>query len=124
MIKLCCLIRVTLSLFLWYVVLQPQSSYNIMPKKGKNKAKVTGEDSDIEILPRIETIYKDTKVVIGIEPEFKCRHIYQMFKEQTILDIGLEDISLYVNIRKFAITKLSTHPDISVRIYFLIRSRS
>ena len=38
-----------------------------MPKKGK-KDKVMGEDSDMEILPRMEIIYEDTKAIIGVEP--------------------------------------------------------
>ena len=42
-----------------------------MPKKGgKKKAKVTEEDSDLEVLPRMEIIYEDMKVVIGAEQEF------------------------------------------------------
>ena len=49
-------------------ILQPQPSYNTMPKKGKTKGKVTGEDSDMEILPRMEIIYEDTKAIIGVEP--------------------------------------------------------
>ena len=62
--------------FLGIFILQPQPSYNTMRKKGKNKSKVTGEDLDMEMLPRMEIIYEDTKVVIGVEPEFKWGHIY------------------------------------------------
>ena len=32
-----------------------------MPNKGKKKAKVVEEDSDLEIMPRVEIIYEDTK---------------------------------------------------------------
>ena len=39
-----------------------------MPKKGKKKGKVMGEDSDMEMLPRMEIIYEDTKAIIGVEP--------------------------------------------------------
>ena len=42
-----------------------------MPKKGKKKAKVAEEESDVEIMPRVEIIYEDTKFVTGAEPEFK-----------------------------------------------------
>ena len=42
-----------------------------MPKKGKKKAKVVEEDSDVEIMLRIEIIYEDTKSVTGAELEFK-----------------------------------------------------
>ena len=91
--------------FLGLFVLQSQSSYNTMPKKGKKKAKATRYDLDTDILPKMEIIYKDTKSVTGVEPKFKWGHIYQMIKDQTIPDVGLEDIPLYVNIRKYAITK-------------------
>ena len=40
----CCLTTVTLKSFLGMFVLQPQSSYNTMPKKGEKKAKVTREE--------------------------------------------------------------------------------
>ena len=69
-----------------------------MPKKWKNKDKVIEEDLYMEILPRMETIYEDTKFVTGAEPEFKWGQIYHMIKDQSILDAFLEDISLYENI--------------------------
>ena len=47
--------------FLGMFMLQPQYSYNTMPNKWKKKAKVTGEDSHMEFLPRMEIIYEDTK---------------------------------------------------------------
>ena len=71
MMNVCGLITVTLKSFLGMFVLEPQSSYKTMPKKGKKKAKATGEDSDMEMLPRMEIIYEDTKVIIGAKPEFK-----------------------------------------------------
>ena len=45
-----------------------------MTKKGtKKKSKENRSDSDVEIISstRLETISKDTKVIIGITPEFK-----------------------------------------------------
>ena len=60
-----------------------------MPKKGKKKARATKEDSDLEIFPRMEIIYEDTKVVIGAEPEFKWGNIYPMIKDQKVPDAGL-----------------------------------
>ena len=74
--NVCSLTIVTLKSFLGRFMLHPQSSYNTMPKKGKNKAKVTGEDSDMEMLPRMEIIYEHTKGITGVEPEFKWGHIY------------------------------------------------
>ena len=47
-----------------------------MTKKGKKKAKIVDYDSDtevaeVELAPRIEIIYEDTKVITIAEPEFK-----------------------------------------------------
>ena len=51
---------------------QPHSTLNTMPKKGKKKSKAAKENLDLEIIPRIEIIYEDTKAVTEVEPEFKC----------------------------------------------------
>ena len=45
-----------------------QSSHYTMPKKGKKKAKTVEYDSDVEVLPRMEITYEDTKVVTRVEP--------------------------------------------------------
>ena len=42
-----------------------------MPKKGKKKSKVVEENSDLEIVPRVEIVYEDTRSMTGIEPKFK-----------------------------------------------------
>ena len=68
----------------------------------------------MEILPRMEIIYEDTKAVTGVEPEFKWGQIYQMIKDQTVLDVGLENIPLYVNIRKYSIKKYLHAPRFSL----------
>ena len=60
------------------VLSQPRPSLNTMPKKGKKKSKVAEEDSDLEIMPRIEIIYEDTKSVTGADLEFKLGYIYHM----------------------------------------------
>ena len=52
-----------------------------MTKKGrKKKSKVGGVDSYTDIISdtRIETIFKDTKAVTGISPDFKWGELYQM----------------------------------------------
>ena len=67
-----------------------------MPKKGgKKKAKVHEDDPDLEVFPRMEIIYEDTKAVAGAKPEFKWGQIYHMIKDQSIPNAGLEEISLY-----------------------------
>ena len=48
------------------VMLQPHSSPHNMPKKGgKKKVRFHEDDSYLEVLPRMEIIYEDTKAVIG-----------------------------------------------------------
>ena len=54
--------------FVFFV--QTQSIAYTMPKKGKTKAKVPKEDSDLEISLGIK-IYKDTKSVTRAHPKFK-----------------------------------------------------
>ena len=50
-----------------------------MPNKRKNKkAKITEDDSNVEVMPRTEIIYEDTKAVTGAEQEFKWGQIYHM----------------------------------------------
>ena len=97
-------------LFLDMIVSWPQSSHNTMPKKGKKKSKATVEDSNLEIFPRMEIIYEDTKASTGAEPEFKWGQIYPIIKHHKVLDAGLEYIPLYANIMRSGITKVAMHP--------------
>ena len=48
-----CMLEIAITLrHILVCVLKYQSAYNIMPKKGKNKAKTMGEDLDVEVLLR------------------------------------------------------------------------
>ena len=77
-----------------------------MPKKrGKKKDKVIEGDWDVEVMPIMEIIYEDTKVVIGHDQEFYWGQIYHMIKDQNVPDAVLKDIPLYENIIKSGITK-------------------
>ena len=67
--------------FLDVIMPQPQSSLDTMPKKGKKKSKASEEESDFEIMPRIEIIYDDTKEVTEAEQNFKWGQIYLMIKD-------------------------------------------
>ena len=40
-------------------------------KSGKKKAKSIEDDSDMEVMPRIEIISEDTKPIIGARQEFQ-----------------------------------------------------
>ena len=78
--------------------LQDQSVPNSMPKKGKKKSKVVDEESEVEITPRREIVYEDTKFVTGAKPNFMWGHIYHMLQDQKVPDAGLEDITMFDNI--------------------------
>ena len=95
----------------WCVFVQPQSASDTMPKKGKEKAKFTEEDLDLEIMPRVEMIHEDTKSITGAKPEFKWGQIYHMLKDQKVPEVGLEDLPLFGNILRLGITEVSTRPD-------------
>ena len=84
------------------------SPHDTMPKKGNKKAQVIEEDSDLEIMPRVEIIYEDTKSVTGAKMEFKWGQIYPMLQDQKVPDAGLEDLPLFRNILRLEITKVST----------------
>ena len=77
---------------------QPRHLYSNMPRKGKKKMQAAEEDPEIEIITRVEVIYEDTKVVMGIEPKYKWGEIYRMITNRSIPDRGLEDFPIYANI--------------------------
>ena len=83
-----------------------------MPKKGKKKVQTTGDDPEVEIITKLEIIYEDTKAFTRVELEFIWGQIYQIIKDQAIKDTSLEDISIYTNIRKKTMMKVSTHPEL------------
>ena len=81
-------------------------------KSGKKKAKSIEDDSDMEVMPRIEIISEDTKPIIGARQEFQWVWIDHMIKDQNVPDPGLKDIPLYDNIGKWGITKETMCPDL------------
>ena len=48
---------------------------------------------------------KDT---IGSEPQYRWGYIYQMIKDRSALDAGLEDLEIYANIKRSSIMKYFT----------------
>ena len=82
-----------------------------MPRKQKKKVQAADEEPEIEIITRVEVIYEDTKVVMGIEPEYKWGEIYQMITNRSVPDTGLEYLPIYANIERLAIMKVATCPN-------------
>ena len=83
-----------------------------MPRKGKKKVQATKDDPNVEVITRVEIIYEDTKAFTDIEPKYRWGQIYQMIKDQSVLDAGLEDLPIYANIERSAIMKASTRPEL------------
>ena len=83
-----------------------------MPWKQKKKVQEADEEPEIEIITRVEVIYEDTKVVTGIEPEYKWGEIYRMITNQIVPDAILEDLPIYANIERSAIMKVATRPEL------------
>ena len=83
-----------------------------MPKKGKKKDKVAEEESDLEVMPRVEIVYEDTKSVTEADLEFKWGQIYHMLQDKKIPDVGLEDLPLFDKFLRSGITKVATRPEL------------
>ena len=69
-----------------------------MPWKGKKKVQAMEDDPEVKVITRVEIVYKDTKAFTGIDPEYKWGKIYQMIKDRSVPDAGLEDLPIYRNI--------------------------
>ena len=52
-----------------------------MTKRGKKKDKVAEEESDLEVMPTVEIIYKDKKSVTRAKPQIKWGKIYHMLQD-------------------------------------------
>ena len=90
------------------MVQQPHHLYNTMHRKGKKKVQAMEDDPEVEVIMRVEIIYKDTKAFIGIDPKYRWDQIYQMIMDWNILDAGLKYFPIYANIKKSTIMKAST----------------
>ena len=71
-----------------------------------------GDNLEVEIITKLDIIYEGTKDFNGVQPKFRWGQIYQMIKDQAVPDMGLEDIPIYANIKKSAIMKVSTRPEL------------
>ena len=81
-----------------------------MSWKGKKKVQAIEDDPEVEVITRVEVIYEDIKVVSGSEPEYRWGQIYQMIKDRSIANTGLEDLPIYANIERSMIMKVATRP--------------
>ena len=70
------------------------------------------DDPEVEIITKVDIIYEDTKPVTGVDLEFRWGQVYQMIKDHTVPRTSLEDIPIYTNIKRSAIMKASTQPEL------------
>ena len=69
------------------------------------------EGQEVEYVIKTEYIYEDTQCVSGVELEYKWGEVYRLISCREVLDTGLEEESIYANIEKSSIMKVSTRPE-------------
>ena len=83
-----------------------------MYKHQKKKAPIVEEEPEVEIVTRVEYTYEDTKCIAGIEPEYQWGGIYRLITRREVPDIGFEEETIYANIERYALMKISTRPEL------------
>ena len=81
-----------------------------MSKRQKKKAPVAEGEPDVEIVTKVEYIYEDTRATTGVEPDYEWDEIYQMISNQNVPDARFEELTIYANIERSALMKITTRP--------------
>ena len=93
-----------------FCVLQGNSSESEMSKWQKKKALVVEEEPEVEIVTRVEYTYKDTKCIVGMEPEYKWGEVYRLITHREVPDTGFEEETIYANIERYTLMRVATRP--------------
>ena len=83
-----------------------------MSKRQKKKAPIVEEESEVEVITRVEYTYEDTRCTIGIEPEYKWGEIYRLISHHEVPDTGFEEETIYAKIERLALMKIATRPEL------------
>ena len=83
-----------------------------MSKRQKKKADIAEGEPDVEIITKVEYIYKDTRATTGVEPDYKWSEIYRMISNQDVPDAGFKELTIYANIEKCALMKVATRTEL------------
>ena len=83
-----------------------------MSKRQKKKAPVVEEEPKVEVVTKTEYVYEDTKCISSVEPEFQWGEIYRLITRREVPDMGLEEESIYANIERSSLMKVSTRPEL------------
>ena len=83
-----------------------------MSKRQKKKVPVAEGEPDVEIITKVEYIYEDTRATTRVDPDYKWGEIYRMISNQDVPNAGFEELTIYANIDKSALMKVSTRPEL------------
>ena len=83
-----------------------------MSKRQKKKAPVAEGELDVEVITKVEYIYEDTRSTTGVELDYKWSEIYRMISKHDVPDVGFEELTIYANIKKSALMKVATRPEL------------
>ena len=78
-----------------------------MSRRQKKKAPMAEGEPEVEIITKVEYIYKDTKAPTGVKPDYKWGEIYRMIANQNVPDVGFEELTIYANIEKSSLMKVA-----------------
>ena len=79
-----------------------------MSKRQKKKDHVAEGEPDVEIINKVEYVYEDTRATTGVEQDYKWGEIYRTISNQDVHDVWFEELTIYANIEKCALMKVST----------------
>ena len=83
-----------------------------MSKRQKKKAPIVEEEPEVEVVTKVEYIYKDTRCITGVKPEYKWGEIYRLITHHEVPDTGFEEETIYANIERSALMRIATRPEL------------
>ena len=83
-----------------------------MSKRQKKKPPTVKEEPKVEVITRVKYTYKDTKCIIGVEPEYQWGEIYRLITRREVPDIGFEEENIYANIEGSSLMKIAMRPEL------------
>ena len=73
---------------------------------------MVNEEPEVETVTKTKYIYEDTKCISGDEPEYQWGRIYRLITHREVPDMGLEEESIYANIERYSLMKVTTRPEL------------
>ena len=83
-----------------------------MSKRQKKKAPVAEGEPDVEIIAKVEYIYEYTRATTRVQLDYKWSEIYKMISNQDVPDARFKELTIYANIKKSALMKVATRPEL------------